>query len=156
MARTKKTPSDTYRGLTDPVLTMLTGVKRWNYFRQRMLERDNYTCQLCFEPVELATLDLDHIVQQALGGPAMWDNLRATHKRCNRRRGSLDARDNRRQYMADWVDVEVDLPARLRRFVSELAKEERRTFNNQLVYIVEQGLKAREQECPRPRGARRP
>src|SRR5438105_3895893 len=119
--------SDTYQGLTDPALTSLKGTDRWRYFRQRLLERDGGVCALCGQTVEMTDLDLDHIVPRAEGGPAHWDNLRATHRRCNRRRGGrlsisrmIERGDRTQRLFLDDADLAqfatidtVDTPLRL-------------------------------------------
>ncbi len=55
--------------------------------RRAVLARDGLICQLCFHPVELADVHLDHIRAVADGGPTIVSNLRVTHSRCNLRRG---------------------------------------------------------------------
>lgn len=63
-------------------------------FRYAIYQRDDWTCQLCFEPVD-RTADplsdwypsLDHIVPQSQGGSDEWGNLRLTHRWCNAIRG---------------------------------------------------------------------
>ena len=63
-------------------------------FRYAIYQRDNWTCQLCFEPVDRDAdplsdwyPSLDHIAPQSQGGSDEWDNLRLTHRWCNAIRG---------------------------------------------------------------------
>lgn len=55
--------------------------------RERILERDNYTCQVCgnsiFEEPNLL-LEVDHIIPISKGGKTEEDNLRTLCWRCNR------------------------------------------------------------------------
>jgi hypothetical protein len=58
--------------------------------RSLVFERDNWICQLCFEPVN-ETLEwphkesksLDHIIPLVLNGPHMYSNVQLTHLNCN-------------------------------------------------------------------------
>jgi 5-methylcytosine-specific restriction endonuclease McrA len=65
------------------------------YTRQEILERDDYTCYLCGEKVDMTATHqmgqpgwelfphLDHVVPLSKGGPDTPDNVRTTHARCN-------------------------------------------------------------------------
>ena len=62
--------------------------------RYAIYQRDDWTCQLCFEAVDRDAdpwsdwfPSLDHIVPQSRGGSDEWDNLRLTHRWCNAIRG---------------------------------------------------------------------
>lgn len=58
--------------------------------RRAVYERDDWTCQLCFGPID-RTADpnsdwapsLDHIIPSSTGGTDAIENLRATHRWCN-------------------------------------------------------------------------
>lgn len=61
--------------------------------RQRVAERDGWTCALCGEAIDPAlrkphpdALHIDHLEQRAAGGSDDPSNLRATHARCNKSR----------------------------------------------------------------------
>lgn len=64
--------------------------------RMALYARDNWTCQICGEPVDYTaepTSDwypsVDHITPRSHGGTHDWDNLRCAHKWCNSVRGDL-------------------------------------------------------------------
>jgi 5-methylcytosine-specific restriction endonuclease McrA len=47
------------------------------------MERDQWTCRYCGEPVTTGTATLDHIVPQSLGGPNTPENLTTACLTCN-------------------------------------------------------------------------
>ena len=53
--------------------------------RRAILARDNYTCQYCGHSSREMTID--HVLPRRLGGGAAWDNLVASCKSCNARKG---------------------------------------------------------------------
>ena len=55
-----------------------------NSIKQDVLERDNYTCQICGSR---RNLTIDHIIPERLGGVASVDNCRVLCKSCNSRKG---------------------------------------------------------------------
>jgi 5-methylcytosine-specific restriction endonuclease McrA len=63
--------------------------------RQAILERDNWVCGICGEPItKRAGTDpdspsIDHIVPRFLGGTSDEENLRAAHIKCNSRRSYI-------------------------------------------------------------------
>lgn len=57
-----------------------------------ILERDNYTCQICFTPLG-NDIHIDHIVALWAGGTHLSNNVRATHGRCNNRRTREEERN---------------------------------------------------------------
>ena len=68
-------------------------------FRYAIYQRDAWTCQLCFEPVERDlrggdynpwSPSLDHIIPRSHGGADSWENLRLSHAWCNSVRGAGD------------------------------------------------------------------
>lgn len=66
-------------------------------FRYAIYQRDDWTCQLCLEPVERDgdkwgdwAPSLDHVVPRSKGGSDDWDNLRLAHRWCNAVRGAED------------------------------------------------------------------
>ena len=61
-----------------------------------LIARDGNTCGICGEPIEGTryphpmSASIDHIIPISLGGPHTLTNARATHLRCNIRRGNRD------------------------------------------------------------------
>ncbi|MCC6445108.1 MAG: HNH endonuclease [Armatimonadetes bacterium] len=53
--------------------------------RRSIFARDNYTCQYCGQSAR--ELTIDHVVPKRLGGSLEWDNLVASCKRCNSKKG---------------------------------------------------------------------
>lgn len=60
-----------------------------------VMERDQWTCQICTEPIDpdLPSLhplspSLDHVVPLSRGGSHTYDNVQASHLRCNMRKGA--------------------------------------------------------------------
>jgi 5-methylcytosine-specific restriction endonuclease McrA len=70
------------------------------YTRQKILERDNYLCWICGEPVDLSAPHqvgepgwemyphLDHVIPLSKGGPDTPANVRTAHARCNMDKGA--------------------------------------------------------------------
>jgi len=59
--------------------------KGWRKVRQRILQRDQSTCQLCGQTE--GQLHIDHIIPKRLNGSDLDDNLRVLCQSCNLRRG---------------------------------------------------------------------
>ena len=57
--------------------------------RERIMERDNYTCQMCgkYMPDEVG-LHVDHIIPVAKGGKSIESNLQVLCDKCNLRKGN--------------------------------------------------------------------
>ena len=65
-----------------------------SYVRRTILERDQWTCQLCGEPIDPAlrppdrmSAAIDHVVPIVKGGANTPDNVQAAHLVCNSRKG---------------------------------------------------------------------
>lgn len=56
--------------------------------RKNILLRDGYRCQYCHKEPGPAKLTLDHVVPRAQGGESTWQNLVASCKSCNNRKGA--------------------------------------------------------------------
>ena len=55
----------------------------------KILERDGMVCHLCGGKIRnRRDLDFDHVVPLSKGGPHSEENVRPSHRRCNRRKGS--------------------------------------------------------------------
>ncbi len=63
----------------------------WRAIRERILERDDYTCQVREPGCTVVVTHVDHIVGKAQGGTDDESNLRATCAHCNRRRAAQQA-----------------------------------------------------------------
>ncbi len=57
----------------------------WDSARSYVLLRDRYTCRICGARHRARELDVDHIVEIALGGPALeYSNLQTVCRSCHR------------------------------------------------------------------------
>lgn len=54
-----------------------------------ILTRDKYTCQYCGIKLTNKTGTKDHIIPESKGGPSTWENLVASCKRCQEKKGNL-------------------------------------------------------------------
>ncbi len=61
--------------------------ERKSLSRKNIMLRDHNTCQYCGRVFTPADLTLDHIVPRSLGGDSTWDNLVASCRSCNNRKG---------------------------------------------------------------------
>lgn len=55
--------------------------------RKNVLIRDKNTCQYCGEEFVPSELTMDHIIPKSAGGNAKWDNVVASCKKCNNKKG---------------------------------------------------------------------
>lgn len=54
----------------------------------KILVRDKGICGLCKEPIQrLKDFNIDHIIPKSVGGSNAYDNLQATHRKCNHLKG---------------------------------------------------------------------
>lgn len=58
--------------------------------RKNILLRDDYTCQYCMKHFNEHDLTLDHVHPKCFGGENTWDNLVASCKKCNVKKGHLN------------------------------------------------------------------
>ena len=70
-----------------------TGSPTWRRVRKRVLERDNFECQLRLPGCRRRADQVDHMVPRHLGG-AWYDemNCRASCGHCNKAKGNYDRR----------------------------------------------------------------
>lgn len=67
-----------------------------------VFERDGWRCHLCGGPIDSEVShgperwSLDHVVPIARGGGHTYDNVKASHWRCNHRKGTRSTLENRR------------------------------------------------------------
>jgi 5-methylcytosine-specific restriction endonuclease McrA len=60
---------------------------RSNRQRYQIYRSQNGLCGICHEPLG-AEFEIDHKYPVTKGGQTEYQNLQATHRRCNRRKGS--------------------------------------------------------------------
>ena len=60
-----------------------TGIKGERIYREVVYERDNAICYLCGKHIDFVDLHVDHVFPLSKGGTHTYDNVKATHKRCN-------------------------------------------------------------------------
>lgn len=65
------------------------GGRPWRRLRERVLVRDNYTCQACGQIGP--NLEVDHKVSKAKGGSDAMDNLQALCSSCHARKTAQDS-----------------------------------------------------------------
>jgi 5-methylcytosine-specific restriction endonuclease McrA len=81
-----------------------TGIPFERVDLEALCERDGWTCQLCFGPVDRAIMaryhpygmSFDHVVPETAGGGWTWGNLQLAHRGCNVMRGDLSVEEARR------------------------------------------------------------
>lgn len=56
--------------------------------RRSVIERDGYTCGICWIEVDPDDVHLDHVKPFSKGGETTLKNLRVTHSLCNMRKGA--------------------------------------------------------------------
>lgn len=62
--------------------------------RRHIWERDGGVCGICKEPVAFDRfMDIDHVNPSSLGGDGADENLQASHKRCNVKKGGRNRVD---------------------------------------------------------------
>jgi 5-methylcytosine-specific restriction endonuclease McrA len=59
------------------------------FTKRNVFLRDEYRCQYCAQHFRQADLSLDHVVPRCRGGTLEWDNVVASCRRCNGKKGSL-------------------------------------------------------------------
>ncbi|WP_432418374.1 HNH endonuclease [Aurantimicrobium minutum] len=106
----KFTSKHGYAYCSDTCTNKYRGADKRKYSKRKRLfiiHRDNYKCQLCYTEVntnlpswnELAP-EIDHIIPVHLGGDNTRNNLRLTHRVCNRSRNVTDDYDEESQWQS--------------------------------------------------------
>lgn len=57
------------------------------HIRRTLIQRDGNICQLCWEPMEVKDMTLDHIIPSSRGGSDDITNLQLAHNWCNNEKG---------------------------------------------------------------------
>ena len=112
--------------------------------RQKVLERDRYTCQLCgykagetYPDGEPVRLEVDHIKPLKQGGKTVEENLWTLCSRCNAGKKSLlDYPETIKNKI-----LSVNLTEEARKILSELSLKTGRTVNDLVVEAIDRGVK---------------
>ena len=85
-----RTPSTTFEL---PAVVVLRRIVRFRFYevlcnRENVIWRDDHTCQYCGKEFPFVELTLDHVIPSSRGGTNEWDNLVASCKKCNQRKGN--------------------------------------------------------------------
>jgi hypothetical protein len=112
--------------------------------RTKILERDNFTCQLCgstnkdrLSDKRIVKLEVDHIIPLTQGGKTVEENLWTLCSRCNAGKKSLFAYP---ETVKNRI-ITLNLPDDLRIRVSEVASNRGLTVNTLLLDLIRNGLK---------------
>lgn len=112
--------------------------------RQKVLERDRYTCQLCghkanekYADGESVKLEVDHIVPLEQNGKTVEENLWTLCSRCNAGKKSLL---NYPETVKNRI-ISVNLPDDMRKKLSELALKRGKTINDLVLDSIRNGIK---------------
>lgn len=71
------------------LLGILSGVPIGPVLRHAILERDGYRCRHCGATAQEARLHVDHILNEAMGGLTVAENLQTLCSTCNRGKGAI-------------------------------------------------------------------
>jgi len=112
--------------------------------RQKVLERDNYTCQLCgykakekYDDGEAVRLEVDHKTPLKQGGKTVEENLWSLCSCCNAGKKSLlDYPETIKNKI-----ISLNLPDDLRQQLSELSLKKGDTVNSLILEAIRIGLK---------------
>ena len=112
--------------------------------RQKILERDRYTCQLCghksgeqYQDGSNVKLEVDHIAPLTQGGRTVEENLWTLCSRCNAGKKSLLAYP---ETVKNRI-ISINLPDDLRQELSSLALKRGETKNNIVLQVLSDGVK---------------
>ena len=111
--------------------------------RQKVLERDQYTCQLCghkggekYADGEIVRLEVDHIKPLKQGGKTTEENLWTLCSRCNAGKKSLfDYPETIKNKI-----LSVNLSDETRKKLSELSLKTGRTINDLVIEAIDRGV----------------
>jgi 5-methylcytosine-specific restriction endonuclease McrA len=60
----------------------------YRYTRERVFQRDNFTCGFCNKKVKRTELTIDHIFPKSKGGETSWTNTITACTKCNLKKGN--------------------------------------------------------------------
>lgn len=111
--------------------------------RQKILERDQYACQLCghkgnepYADGEIVRLEVDHIIPLKQGGKTVEENLWTLCSRCNAGKKSLlDYPETVKNKI-----ISLNLPDDLRAQLGDLSLKRGETINQVLLQIIRLGI----------------
>jgi 5-methylcytosine-specific restriction protein A len=66
----------------------------WEALRLKALQRDRYLCQLCLPTRFTTAIEVDHIVNRALGGGNAMTNLQSLCAACHEQKSKREANPN--------------------------------------------------------------
>lgn len=78
----------TQSGATETVGSRNSGRHISREIMLQVVRRDNYHCHVCGEHVRDNEMEFDHVIPFSRGGPTTVENLRVTHRSCNRKRSN--------------------------------------------------------------------
>jgi predicted HicB family RNase H-like nuclease len=107
--------------------------------RTEVLERDNYTCQMCgfsagqkYQDGEVVRLEADHILPLAEGGQTTVDNLQTLCSRCNAGKKAVAAYST--------IDDKVSLVLRLEKETFEMLEAEAKKLKVSVKQLIQTRL----------------
>ena len=62
--------------------------RRYQQMRLEVIAASGGICRLCHKPMRPWDVEIDHIIPKVYGGPDVYENMRAVHRDCNRKRGA--------------------------------------------------------------------
>jgi 5-methylcytosine-specific restriction endonuclease McrA len=92
--------------------------RKIRYSRQKVFERDNYTCQYCGFLGNKKTLTLEHVIPKSKSGQNTYENTVASCLKCNNKKGSKSLKE-----MGWNLSKKPKMPS-LREFIKSSYKED--------------------------------
>ena len=87
------TVKTTNRNIAVPEIVILSKFNKipkikYRYTRDKLFQRDNYTCGFCNNKFKRTELTIDHILPKSKGGKTSWTNTITACKKCNWKKGN--------------------------------------------------------------------
>jgi hypothetical protein len=112
--------------------------------RATLMERAGGICPLCSQPLDVESLQIDHIIPTSAGGGDNIENLQPTHRRCNNRKSNRALTDDVLAMIRAPAPAYLKFIARLtpplRAKLIKLAEREHRSLHSQIVYLLERAV----------------